>query len=133
MGGGVVELTLGLVATVRKARREAINPPANAQYDAYREPALWLAANTPPGSLVFNVEWDDFPQLFFWNSHNVYAFGLDPTYTSIYDLERYRLWRENLAGEGANPSGVMRERVGAGYVFTGVGQGGVLGGGGEVA
>jgi hypothetical protein len=118
VGLAALGLAWGLVESVRQARRDAASPPANAQYDAYRDGALWLAANSPPGSLVFNVDWDDFPQLFFWNSHNVYVVGLDPTYFSLHDLDRYRLWRDIRAGAVPNPSTALRERFGASYAFA---------------
>ena len=127
VGLAAVGLVLGPAFAVQQARRAAVNPPVAARWDAYREPATWLAANTPPRSQVFNTDWDDFPQLFFWNSHNVYIFGLDPTYMSIYDLDLYRLWRSISSGQVPNPSGPLRDRFGAQYVFTDVQHSGFLG------
>ena len=60
--------------------------------------------------------WFFFPQLFFWNSHNVYITGLDPTYMSLYDLELYELWRAIGGGRLERPSQAIRERLGAEYV-----------------
>lgn len=107
---------LGWAVTL--ARRQASAAPINGQISSYRDGAAWLVANTPPGSLVFNTDWDDFPQLFFYDTHNVYVVGLDPTYLSLYDLELYRLWRAVSSGALANPSSIIRERFGAAYVFT---------------
>ena len=79
---------------------------------------LRAVVRPPPGSLVFNTDWDDFPQLFFWNSHNVYVVGLDPTYMSLYDPALYRLWRSIANGSVPNPSAPIRERFGAQYVLS---------------
>jgi len=119
----ICTLALGLVVTVRQARRTAVGSPLPARQDTYREPALWLAANSPTGSLVFNIAWDDFPQLFFWNTHNVYVVGLDPTRMSLYDPELYRLWRSIGTGGETMPSVALRERFGASYVFSDFGRG----------
>jgi hypothetical protein len=108
-----------LTWTVELARRDTVgNAAANARLDSYREAALWLATNSPPRSLVFNTDWDDFPQLFFWNTHNVYVVGLDPTRMSLFDPELYRLWRGIATGTLTSPSGALNDRFGAEYVFS---------------
>ena len=111
--GGMI--ALALVSTTMQARRSAGSGRA---WTAYREPALWLAANTPPGARVFNTDWDDFTHLFFWNTHNVYLVGLDPTYMSLYDPELFNLWRRVSSGQVAAPSKTIRETFGAEYVFS---------------
>ena len=118
LGLGAVLLAGWLYWTVQLARDDAASQPAAARIDTYREAAGWLADISPPGSLVFNTDWDDFPQLFFYDSHNVYVFGLDPTYMSIYNLELYRLWRSISSGGVPTPSVPLRERFGAQYVFS---------------
>lgn len=53
----------------------------------------WLAANSPPRSLLFTDDWDIFPTCFYFNDHNIYAVGLDPEFTRTkYPAlwERYR-------------------------------------------
>jgi hypothetical protein len=112
-------LIVWLAWTVELARRDTVeNAGTNARLDSYREAALWLATNSPPRSLVFNTDWDDFPQLFFWNTHNVYVVGLDPTRMSLFDSELYRLWRSIAMGTFPNPSAVLHERFEAEYVFS---------------
>jgi hypothetical protein len=108
-----------LVSTVMLARREALdNAGIPARLDSYREAAGWLLANSPAGSLVFNTDWDDFPQLFYYNTHNVYVVGLDATYMSLYDADLYQLWRAISSGAVPSPSGPIREQFGAQYVFS---------------
>jgi hypothetical protein len=84
----------------------------------YRDGARWLAENSPAGSRVFTTGWDDFPHMFFWNTHNTYLVGLDPTYMSLDDPEGYQLWRSISLGRVPAPSQQIRERFGSPYVLT---------------
>ncbi|GAB4437885.1 MAG: hypothetical protein Kow0031_19730 [Anaerolineae bacterium] len=79
--------------------------------------SAWLVANSPPGSRVFNTDWDDFSPLFFHNTHNVYMLGLDPTYMHLRDPALYRLWRDTTQGWG-NIGPVIRDEFEAGYAIT---------------
>lgn len=40
----------------------------------------WLKNNSQAGYVVFNVSWDYFPEIFFWNSQNFYISGMDPIF-----------------------------------------------------
>ncbi len=104
-----------IVLSVVVASKEAQTGTA---WDTYRDGAIWLADNTPAGSRVFTTDWDDFPHMFFWNTHNTYLVGLDPTYMSLEDPERYRLWHSISAGQVKAPSQVIREQFDAPYVLT---------------
>jgi hypothetical protein len=86
--------------------------------DTYRGSAAWLVANTLPGERVFTTDWDDFPLLFFHNTHNTYLVGLDPTYMHQYDPELYQLWRTITRGGQPQPGALIRERFGSLYVLT---------------
>lgn len=68
-------------------------------YDKYRLASQWLSDNSNDGDVVFNVDWSDFPQLFFWNSKNHYIIGMDPMSLYLKDKEKYWLWR-NISGSG---------------------------------
>jgi hypothetical protein len=85
---------------------------------AYRGAAEWLAANTPKGAMVFNTDWDDFPMLFYYNTHNTYVAGLDPTYLHDRDPELWNLYARVTLGEEPDPAPIIRDRFGAEYVFT---------------
>jgi hypothetical protein len=99
---------LGAMSDVRGTR----------SYLQYRAAALWLAGNTPPGARVFATDWDDFPELFLWNTHNTYLIGLDPTYMYLHDGPLYLRWRAITRGEVKRPSAAIRDEFDAGYVFT---------------
>jgi hypothetical protein len=87
-------------------------------YQRYAEAAAWLEANTPSGALVFQTDWDDFTRLFFYNTHNTYTLGLDPTYMQLHDSELYELWRNISKGRVEGPSEPIVHRFGARYVMT---------------
>jgi hypothetical protein len=74
--------------------------------------------HTPAGERVFQTDWDDFPRLFFYNTHNTYLAGLDPTYLQLYDSELYDQWVSITRGEVENPSQLILQSFSARYVFT---------------
>lgn len=87
-------------------------------YTLYAGVSKWLEDNTPPGERIFQTDWDDFPRLFYYNIHNTYTVGLDPTYMQLYSPELYSIWVQITQGEIENPSEVIRERFGARYIHT---------------
>lgn len=95
-------------------------------YGTYAGASAWLAANTPSGERVFQTDWDDFPRLFFYNTHNTYLIGLDPTYMLLYDEELYRLWVDITRGDIEQPSKAITRDFGAYYIITDLQHGGFL-------
>jgi hypothetical protein len=87
-------------------------------YGLYAAASAWLKSNTPAGSMIFQTDWDDFTRLYFYNTHNRYTVGLDPTYLQLYDAELYDLWVEITKGRVEQPAGVIQEKFGADYVLT---------------
>ena len=87
-------------------------------YDLYAGASEWLLQNTNEGELIFQTDWDDFPRLFFYNTHNTYLAGLDPTYFQIYDPSLYAEWVRITRGELEQPSNIIRSRFGARFVHT---------------
>jgi hypothetical protein len=49
----------------------------------------WLRRQAPPGAVVFNPHWDDFPELFYWAPQNRYIGGLDPIFQYAYSPSLY--------------------------------------------
>lgn len=112
-------LTAGLVGPLVSTLRGAQALMARSKPGTlYAGAAGWLAANTPPGSLVFQTDWDDFPRLFFYNPHNLYTAGLDPTYLSLYDAALYDTWVAITRGDLTPPGPSIRADFGAEYVLT---------------
>jgi hypothetical protein len=95
-------------------------------YDLYEGASIWLAENTEAGERVFQTDWDDFPRLFFYNTHNTYLAGLDPTYLQLYDRDLYDVWVQITRGEVDLPSQIILERFSARYVHTDLNHGNFL-------
>ncbi len=108
-------LLLPLYLTLGQARASVT---ASAPADKYAAASLWLKGYAPPGSTVFQLDWDDFPRLFFYDSDKQYTVGLDPTYMALFDPDLYQEWVRITRGELTAPSQVIRERFGGIYVFS---------------
>jgi len=80
--------------------------------------ANWLQENTPAESLVFHADWDDFPALFFFNTHNRYIVGMDPNFLYLQDPKLWHFYAAITLGKYRNPSKLVRETFGAGYLFS---------------
>jgi intracellular septation protein A len=87
-------------------------------YTLYAGASAWLEENTPPGSRVFQTDWDDFPRLFFYNTHNTYTLGLDPTYMQLYEAGLYDRWVDITKGRVDSPSTPIWDEFGAAYVIS---------------
>jgi hypothetical protein len=99
--------------------------------DRVASSARWLEANSKPGDIVFNLRWEYFPELFFWNTRNYYTSGMDPIFQYAYEPELYRAGlslaapRKSLLCVAGNcpdvaaldPHQILKERFKARYVF----------------
>ncbi len=111
----LIVLAAPVTFTIQQARATmATSGPAN----LYEAASAWLTQNSQPGSLVFQTDWDDFPHLFFYNTHNVYTAGLDPTYSELYDPKLYAEWVKITQGNIKKPGHAIRADFGADYVLT---------------
>ena len=108
-------VALSIARSIPQAR-EAIE--GSKSYDLYANASAWLAKNTPMGARVFQTDWDDFPRLFFYNTHNTYLIGLDPTYMQLYDADLYNLWVKITKGQVKNPSQIIADTFGSHYIHT---------------
>lgn len=111
----VAGLLPGIFFTLRSARESLRDSQPHTRY---KSAAAWLTANTPERARVFQTDWDDFPRLFFYNTHNTYLVGLDPTYLQIFNPHLYDLWVDITRGEVENPSSEILASFGASYVFS---------------
>jgi len=110
-----VAVSMGIVKTIPAAQEHIID---SKPYELYEGAAIWLEQNTPAGERVFQTDWDDFQRLFFYNTHNTYLAGLDPTYLQLYDSDLYDVWVQITRGEVERPSQVILDRFAARYVHT---------------
>jgi hypothetical protein len=93
--------------------------------DHYRTGAEWMIANIPPGALIYEVNWSDFPKLFFYDTIHNYVSGLDPLYLEAEHPELARLNERLSNGSEEHPGEALRSffasvnQAGAGYLFIG--------------
>jgi hypothetical protein len=90
--------------------------------NTYRNAALWLNNNTASGDIIFNPQWDEFPQLFFWDDKNYYIVGMDPTFMYLHDKDLYWAWRKISDDNPAqwsnnNVTETIKNKFKAAYVF----------------
>ena len=115
----VLLLLLTIVFSISRSiprAREAVDHSKS--YGLYANASLWLEKNTPDGSRVFQTDWDDFPRLFYYNTHNTYLIGLDPTYLQLYDADLYKLWVDISQGDVADPSKIIASTFDSRYIHT---------------
>lgn len=79
----------------------------------------WLAANTPAGSRVVHSNWDEFPMLFYYDDHNAFVAGLDPTFLYKANANVYWTWVNITLGKytGDVYDGVTKT-LGSSYVLV---------------
>jgi hypothetical protein len=115
--GGMILLlapAIGMnISASRASLRERTLP-----YQFFAGASTWLRNNTPAGGRVFQTDWDDFPRLFFYNTHNTYTIGLDPTYMELQNPILYKRWVAVSQGRVDHLSGVISEEFGAEYIIT---------------
>lgn len=87
-------------------------------YNMFEAAARFVEARSAPLEPIFQTDWDDFPYLFFYNTHNSYIVGLDPTYMYLEQPELYLLWRSIGRGEVEQPGRLIRDRFGARWIIT---------------
>lgn len=114
-GGIALPLAFGCLYVYQSARIVA-NESIALSYLAGA--SAWLQANTPEGSLIFNSAWDDFPPLFYHNTHNAYISGLDPTYLYLANPELWQQFQDTVRGRIDHPSSVIRSAFGTEYIVT---------------
>jgi hypothetical protein len=117
VGGLMIIIVIPALFINLSASRKSFESNAK-PYTRYAQASAWLVANTLEDSRVFQTDWDDFPRLFFYNTHNTYTLGLDPTYMELYDAELYKQWVAITKGNVEQPSTLIHGEFGSDYVFT---------------
>ena len=84
----------------------------------YADASLWLRAQTEPGTMIFQTDWDDFTRLYFYNSDVIYTAGLDPTFLELENPELFDEWVDITKGRVENPGTEIRDQFNAEYVFS---------------
>ena len=103
------------IVNVRGARAEIRDTD---DPSAMRGASAWLASHTPAGSMIFNVDWVEFPELFYYNQRNAYVTGLDPRYLYDANPELWKVYDSITEGQEKHPGPIIRARFGAEYVIA---------------
>jgi asparagine N-glycosylation enzyme membrane subunit Stt3 len=112
-------LALALLPALGRSVLRARDQVDTSRPSAYMAAGVrWLRDNTPPGSMIFQTDWDDFTRLYFYDTKDVYLVGLDPTYLQIADPVLYDEWVSITRGHVRNPGAAIRDHFGGQYVFT---------------
>lgn len=78
LGLVVVLLIAALVYNLRTTRTNIVMASKGANH--YQAATDWMRGNIPPDALIYDVNWSDFPKLFFYDTSHRYVSGLDPIY-----------------------------------------------------
>jgi hypothetical protein len=116
-------IAIGITRSISPARAAL---DRSKPYGLYANASSWLEKNTPAGARVFQTDWDDFPRLFYYNTHNTYLIGLDPTYLQLYDADLYDLWVDITQGDVEHPSQVIATTFESQYIHTDLNHGDFL-------
>ena len=88
-------------------------------FDRFKSSSSWLIKNTPEKSIIYNVAWDESPELFFWNTHNYYIVGMDPTFLYEYDKSLYKKYQDIYEGKDNRPSETVKIYFNSSFIFAG--------------
>ncbi|HXM35979.1 MAG TPA: hypothetical protein VN920_12375, partial [Pyrinomonadaceae bacterium] len=117
IAAALIAVLLGgaLFASLRVTKKDiADSDPPN----FYKAGMQWVRSNVPPGDIVFNTDWDDFPRMFYFDPTHRYISGLDPTYLYDRNPDLSKLYERITLGKENDPGPLIRDRFGARYVFT---------------
>jgi hypothetical protein len=90
----------------------------NEKNDKYRRAMDWISNNVPPGEIIFNCNWDDFPKMFFLDTKHAYTYGLDPNYLYTKNPDLYKLIPDITGGKIDDPAPVIREKFNSRIIFS---------------
>jgi len=114
---GIVVIGLG-AALFSNVYRTAKDIHESDPRDHYTKGIYWMRANIPPGEMVFNTDWDDFPRLFYYDPTHVYTSGLDPAYLHDQNSDLSDLYVKITTGDQDDPGPLIRDRFGSRWIFT---------------
>lgn len=73
--------------------------------------AQWMEKNLKPDEAVINLDWSDFPMLFYASPEHRYQWGLDPVFSLAAQPERTRLMNSTRTLDKLPPSGSLMKRT----------------------
>ena len=82
----------------------------------FRGATEWMARNLKPGAVVVNLDWDDFPELYYDGHRQRYIWGLDPTYSLRQDRALALRLEDYARGRVPVNAALLRRRLGAEFM-----------------
>lgn len=106
----------------RDFRNELSDLRQGFRLDRFTVVSTWLREHTPVGSRIIHSDWDEFPVLFYHNTHNTYIVGLDPTFLYKADPDRYWTWVNITLGRfSGDLTQAVTDTLQSQYVFVATG------------
>ena len=109
---------LAVFGTITLPRTYNVAQTARAVRD-YQGASEWMEANTEAGTMIFPVGFNDFSRMFFFNQHNTWLVGLDPTYLSYADPTAWATFQDIRDGKVERPAGRIAGYFGLQYAVSG--------------
>lgn len=117
IGAAIVAVMLGIVLYFNLSQTMT-DIAASKPHEFFQRGTSWMRANIPPGQLIFNTDWDDYPRLYYYDPTHPYVSGLDPNYLYDKNPQLSRLYDRIGLGQEEDPGPLIRDRFGARYVFS---------------
>ncbi|MFA6421797.1 MAG: hypothetical protein WCV92_00095 [Candidatus Buchananbacteria bacterium] len=106
----IIVFTLSGVLVVLKLQTQSQTIPLN----RLEKSSQWLMVNSSQGKTIFNLRWDRFPMLYFYNSKNFYVAGLDPTFTYVYNKDLFQKYYDISKGKlDENSASIIKKEFNA--------------------
>lgn len=87
--------------------------------DRFAGAGAYLRTVTQSDQVVFHGKWDDFPELFYYDSNAAYVVGLDATFLYLENKERYGEWRKISEGQAKQETAqLIRDKFQSRYVVV---------------
>jgi hypothetical protein len=115
LSGLIVALS---VAAVISAQRAMDGIRESDPVDRFAEATSWLKANTPKDAIIFNAQWDIFPDLFFHDHHNRWIAGLNEAFIYYLEPRLWYLYRGIATGILPDTARYVKQDFSADYVLT---------------
>lgn len=113
-----IAIGIGFVAG-RDFRNERNDLQQGFRADKFQAVGQWLTDNTPVGSRIVHSDWDEFPVLFYQDTHNTYIVGLDPTFLYKANPDTYWTWADITLGRfRGDLVSAVRDTLQSQYVFV---------------
>lgn len=100
------------------AKQAARDMSHNAAPTRLRGATDWLRTHSPEGSIVYNAQWDIFPELLFHDHHNYWVMGLDPNFTYFLEPRLYEISVQLDSGQPLDMARHVSEDFGARYALA---------------